>query len=148
MRQELIFGKIGKRLAWIVEFYNLSKSVYSLFLAQKCVPEMIKRGWGRIINIASLQSYRAFPNGLAYGASREESRRLLGEWRSMVSVRGDGKCDSTRFPTDLTEPVFKDSAKAGHVAKMTAIGRNGVMSDLDGISFLAQRNQTILLARS
>jgi 3-hydroxybutyrate dehydrogenase len=34
------------------------------------VPAMKEAGWGRIINIASLQSIRAFPNGLAYGASK------------------------------------------------------------------------------
>ena len=40
------------------------------FLAQALVPEMMRQGWGRIINIASLQSSRAFPNGLPYGASK------------------------------------------------------------------------------
>ena len=38
-------------------------------LSQAFVPAMRAKGWGRIINFASLQSSRAFPNGIAYGAS-------------------------------------------------------------------------------
>ena len=40
------------------------------FLAQALVPGMRKAGWGRILNFASLQSYRAFPGGLSYGATK------------------------------------------------------------------------------
>jgi len=39
-------------------------------LAQKLAPAMLDRGWGRIINIASLQSQRAFPDSAPYGASK------------------------------------------------------------------------------
>ena len=48
---------------------NLNLAV-PFFLARELVPAMKKGGWGRIVNIASLQSSRAFPNGLAYGASK------------------------------------------------------------------------------
>ena len=40
------------------------------FLSQHLVPAMKAKGWGRIVNFASLQSARAFPGGLAYGASK------------------------------------------------------------------------------
>ena len=40
------------------------------FLAQACVPGMRAKGAGNIVNIASLQSFRAFPDGAAYGASK------------------------------------------------------------------------------
>lgn len=40
------------------------------FLARELVPGMRKRNWGRIINIASLQSRRAFSNSIPYGASK------------------------------------------------------------------------------
>jgi len=40
------------------------------FLAQVFAPNMKTNNWGRIINIASLQSTRAFTNGIAYGASK------------------------------------------------------------------------------
>ena len=31
---------------------------------------MKKKGWGRIVNFASVQTTRAFPGGIAYGASK------------------------------------------------------------------------------
>ena len=40
------------------------------FLARYLIPGMMEKGWGKIINIASLQSERAFPNSIPYGASR------------------------------------------------------------------------------
>ncbi|MGC6485583.1 MAG: SDR family NAD(P)-dependent oxidoreductase, partial [Candidatus Puniceispirillales bacterium] len=39
-------------------------------VARECVAAMKARGWGRIINIGSLQSQRAFENGIAYGAAK------------------------------------------------------------------------------
>lgn len=40
------------------------------FLAGALIPSMQSKGWGRIINIASLQAARAFPDGAPYGASK------------------------------------------------------------------------------
>ncbi|MEL6289606.1 MAG: SDR family NAD(P)-dependent oxidoreductase, partial [Pseudomonadota bacterium] len=40
------------------------------FLAQALIPGMRAKRTGNIVNIASLQSFRAFANGLAYGASK------------------------------------------------------------------------------
>ena len=45
-----------------------------MMLTRDVVPHMIERGRGHIVNIASLQSYRAFPNGIAYGASKAAVR--------------------------------------------------------------------------
>lgn len=39
-------------------------------LTRAYAPRMAERGWGRIINITSLQSVRAFANGAPYGASK------------------------------------------------------------------------------
>jgi len=94
------------------------------FLGQKLVPNMRERGWGRIINVASLQSERAFANGIAYGASMAEA------WSS-----SGVNCNAIApgfFPTELTAPVFEQPDLADTLAKQTAIGRNGELSDLDG----------------
>ena len=40
------------------------------FLAKALVPGMRAKRWGRIINFASLQSKRAFENGISYGTSK------------------------------------------------------------------------------
>ncbi len=104
------------------------------FLAQKLVPEMAGRGWGRIINIASLQSYRAFENGLAYGASKGGVAQLTRAMAEAWSNRGI-TCNALApgfFPTDLTGPVFSDDDLVERMAAQTCIGRNGEMDDLIG----------------
>ena len=112
------------------------------FLAQKCAPGMINMGWGRIINIASLQSFRAFPNSIAYGASKggiAQVTRAMAESWSRFGVTANAIVPGF-FSTALTAPVFNDEEKTRHNAQMTAIGRNGEMPDLDGIAvFLASR---------
>ena len=40
------------------------------FLAQQMVPAMKESKWGRIINFTSLQSERAFENGISYGTAK------------------------------------------------------------------------------
>lgn len=112
------------------------------FLARELVAGMRAKGGGNIINIASLQSYRAFANGAPYGVSKSGVVQLT---RSMAeSWSGDGIVANAIapgfFPTELTEPIFKDADKAEHHAGMTAVGRNGELTDLDGATvFLASR---------
>lgn len=105
------------------------------FLAQKLIPNMRKRGWGKIINVASLQSERAFSNGIAYGASKGGITQLT---RAMAEAWSkDGiSCNAIApgfFPTELTAPVFDNDEMSSKFANQTAIGRNGDLSDLDGI---------------
>lgn len=110
------------------------------FLTQALAPGMQQRGWGRIINIASLQSYRAFANGAPYGAAKggvlQLTRAIAQRWSPhgiTCNAIGPGF-----FPTALTAPVFADTALAEHHAKQTCIGRNGTLQDLHGVTiFLA-----------
>ena len=110
------------------------------FLAQQLVPGMRKKGWGKIINIASLQSTRAFANGIAYGASKGGICQLTRAMAEAWSSDGIG-CNAIApgfFPTELTESLFNDDATSDRLAASTAIGRNGKMEDLDGVTlFLA-----------
>ena len=110
------------------------------FLSRELVPLMRARGGGKIINIASLQSERAFPNSMAYGASKGGVAQLT---RAMAEAwSGEGICCNAIgpgfFPTELTRAVFEDEKIAARNAAQTAIGRNGELQDLDGITvFLA-----------
>jgi NAD(P)-dependent dehydrogenase (short-subunit alcohol dehydrogenase family) len=110
------------------------------FLARALVPGMIAQGYGAIINIASLQSYRAFANGMAYGASKGgvvQLTRAMAEAWSRHGVRANAILPGF-FPSELTQPVFGDPAVAQKHAEATAIGRNGELADLDGTTvFLA-----------
>lgn len=110
------------------------------FLAQKIVPMMKQNGWGKIINVASLQSERAFQNGIVYGASKGGIAQLT---RAMAEAwSADGiSCNAIApgfFPTELTQAVFNQEKLSQQLADQTAIGRNGKLSDLDGVCvFLA-----------
>lgn len=112
------------------------------FLARALVPGMRRAGRGKIINIASLQTYRAFANSIAYGASKGGIGQLT---RAMAEAwSGDGILTNAIAPgffeTDLTASVYEDETKVEHNARMTAIGRNGLMEDLDGLTvFLAAK---------
>ncbi|MEM9330430.1 MAG: SDR family oxidoreductase [Pseudomonadota bacterium] len=104
------------------------------FLSQTFVPYMKKKNWGRIINIASLQSERAFTNGIAYGASKggiTQLTRAMAEAWSGFGITANA-IQPGFFPTELTAPVFGDDKVADHHAAMTCMGRNGELSDLHG----------------
>ena len=121
------------------ETLNLNLAV-PFFLARELVPGMKAKGWGRIINIASLQSTRAFANGIAYGASKGGITQLT---RSMAEAWSSTGINSNAiapgfFPTGLTAPVYQNPVMLDKLAAQTAIGRNGELQDLDGVTvFLA-----------
>lgn len=103
-------------------------------LAQTLAGPMKARGWGRIINIASLQSERAFPNGIAYGASKggiTQLTRAMAEAWSTHGITANAIAPGF-FPTELTAAVFNDPERAARNAGQTCIGRNGRMEDLAG----------------
>lgn len=110
------------------------------FLAQELVPAMKEKGWGRIINFASLQSERAFPNGISYGASKAgvaQMTRAMAEAWSPQGINANALAPGF-FPTELTAPVFDDPERASRNAEQTCIGRNGTMHDMIGpLLFLA-----------
>ncbi len=104
------------------------------FLAQALAPGMKSRGWGRIINVASLQSFRAFDHGAPYGAAKggivqltRAIAREWGPWGVTCNAIGPGF-----FPTALTAPVFDDAELAARHAAQTCLGRNGALDDLAG----------------
>lgn len=105
-------------------------------LTQAFAPKMAERGWGRIINIASMQSTRAFPDSAPYGAAKggvvQLTRAIAEEWS-----RHGVTCNAIApgfFPTPLTAPVFDDPVRFGRMAAQTAIGRNGHLDDLNGVT--------------
>ena len=118
---------------------NLNLAI-PFFFSRLFVGHMMNQGWGRIINVASLQSIRAFPNGSAYGASKGGIAQLTRAMAEAWSSKGI-TCNAIApgfFKTSLTAPVFEDSEIAARMAASTAIGRNGEMDDLEGpIVFLS-----------
>lgn len=124
------------------------------FMVQALAPQMQARKWGRIINIASLQSYRAFANSAPYGAAKggvvQLTRAIAQEWSKFgitCNAIGPGF-----FPTALTAPVFNNSDLVKMHAEKTAIGRNGEITDIHGLAIFLSSDasayitgQTIML---
>ena len=110
------------------------------FLTQALAPGMQARGWGRIVNIASLQSTRAFADSAPYGAGKGGVPQLTRAIAQAWSPHGI-TCNAIGpgfFPTALTAPVFADAQLAQRHAAQTCVGRNGELADLYGVAvFLA-----------
>jgi len=109
-------------------------------LGQVFGPKMAANGWGRIINIGSQQTIRAFGNSGAYGVSKAGVAALT---RSQAEAwSGAGVCCNAIAPgfvhTPMTEPVFSDPERTAAMAARTMIGRNGELGDFVGVAvFLA-----------
>ena len=110
------------------------------FLTQALAPAMRARSWGRVLNIASLQSWRAFDHSAPYGAGKggvvQLTRAVAREWGPhgiTCNAIGPGF-----FPTALTAAVFDNPDLAQRNAAQTCLGRNGALDDLYGATvFLA-----------
>ncbi|MCR9107486.1 SDR family oxidoreductase [Marivita sp. XM-24bin2] len=104
------------------------------FLSQALVPSMKDKGWGRIVNFASLQTTRAFPGGIAYGATKGGIAQLTRAMAEAWSPHGitANAIGPGFFPTELTQAVFSDPNRAARNAAQTCIGRNGTIEDIDG----------------
>lgn len=109
-------------------------------LARALAPAMRDRRWGRIVNIASLQSSRAFADSAPYGASKGgvvQLTRAIAEHWSPFGITCNAIAPGF-FATPLTAPVLADPGRAAALAEKTMIGRNGAPADLHGTAvFLA-----------
>ena len=106
------------------------------YLSQLVADSMRKNNWGRIINIASLQSLRAFDNSIPYGASKGgvmQLTRALAQAYSKDGVLVNAIAPGF-FRTNLTESLFQDPGKLKTLADKTMMGRNGEEKDIFGIS--------------
>jgi NAD(P)-dependent dehydrogenase (short-subunit alcohol dehydrogenase family) len=103
-------------------------------LGKRFGPAMAAKGWGRIINITSQQTIRAFGNSGVYGVSKAA---LTGLTRSQAEAWSKhGVCVNAIAPgfvrTPLTEAVFSDPVRVEAMANRTMVGRNGELGDFAG----------------
>lgn len=121
------------------------------YLTQQLAPKMAERKWGRIINIASLQSYRAFANSAPYGAGKGGIVQLTRAIAQAWSDKGI-TCNAVGpgfFPTALTAPVYENKELLQHNANQTCIGRNGELEDLYGLTmFLASEASSYITGQT
>ena len=101
-------------------------------LARGLAPGMKQRGWGRILNIASLQATLAFPMGMPYGASKgglvQLTRAMAEHWAPVTA----NAISPGFFRTPLTAPVFQHPELVERLASRTVLKRNGELHELQG----------------
>lgn len=118
--------------AWDAQIESMLAAPF--FLSRHLVPAMRQRGWGRVLNIASLQSVRAMPDSIPYGAAKGgvmQATRAMAEAWGRFGVTCNAIAPGF-FPTALTAPVFADADRAARLAAQTCLGRNGNLEDLQG----------------
>ena len=111
-------------------------------LGQAAGPAMAARGFGRIINVGSQQSLRAYGNSGVYGMGKAG---LAGLTRSQAEAWSpDGVTANTLVPgviaTPMTAATLAEPGRAEALAARTLVGRNGVPADFEAaVVFLASR---------
>ena len=121
---------------------NLNAAFY---MTKYTLPIMRKNKWGRIINIASLQSLRAFDNSIPYGASKGGVMQLTRALAQAYSK--DGVLVNAIAPgfikTEMTE-VLDPKVVEGWV-KDIPLQRAGEGDDIAELAlFLASDNSTYI----
>ena len=147
---DILVNNAGMSIDGTVETLSLEEwnrifavNVTSVYLMSKhLIPAIRRRGGGRIINIASLQSSRAFPNGLPYGASKGGIAQLTRGMAEAWSRPGTGITANAIAPgffkTQLTAPLFDKPEVVEALARQTTMNRVGFAEDIQGLTmFLA-----------
>jgi gluconate 5-dehydrogenase len=101
--------------------------------ARTAAREMIKRNYGKIVNIASIYGavgdiFHAAPYYASKGAVINLTRAFAIEWAQYkinVNAIAPGF-----FPSEMTEQVFKDENAMKHILSRTPLGRTGEPLDL------------------
>ena len=114
---------------------------------QIVAPGMVRHGWGRIINIASLATFLAFYEVAAYGASKAGMGALT---RSLaVELSRHGVCVNGIapgfFPTALNEELLTKTPRGREVLMRTPMQRYGKLEELVGTAvFLASESASFV----
>ena len=119
----------------------------TLRACQIVAPGMVRQGWGRIINIASLATFVAFSEVAGYGASKAGVGALT---KSLaVELARHAVCVNAIapgfFPTALNEELLNQTPRGREALMRTPIGRFGHLEELAGTAvFLASESASFI----
>jgi NAD(P)-dependent dehydrogenase (short-subunit alcohol dehydrogenase family) len=126
----------------------LDTNLTGVFRACQIVsPGMVRHGWGRIINIASLATFLAFHEVAAYGASKAGLGALT---KSLaVELAKSAVCVNAIapgfFPTALNQELLDKTPRGREVLMRTPMGRYGKLEELVGTAiFLASESASFI----
>jgi NAD(P)-dependent dehydrogenase (short-subunit alcohol dehydrogenase family) len=111
-----------------------------VLVAQAVVPQMIDRGYGKVINMSSIFGGVALPTQLAYAASKggvnQITKVMALEW-AKKGVRVNAIAP-TYFETELVTQIRNDLQRFNFINERTPMGRWGQPEELEGtVIFLA-----------
>lgn len=117
-----------------------AKTVF--FLAQAAARDMVKRRYGKIVNIASLLAFQGGIIVPSYSASKgavaQVTKALANEWAQLgitVNAIAPGY-----MATNNTQALREDAVRSKAILDRIPVGRWGVPDDLGGVAvFLASR---------
>jgi NAD(P)-dependent dehydrogenase (short-subunit alcohol dehydrogenase family) len=109
-------------------------------VAQSVVPQMLKNGYGKVINMSSILGTVGLPNQLAYASAKggvdQMTKVMAIEWAKQgVRVNAIGP---TYFETELVTQIRNDPERFNFINERTPMGRWGYLPELEGaVIFLA-----------
>jgi NAD(P)-dependent dehydrogenase (short-subunit alcohol dehydrogenase family) len=109
-------------------------------MAQAVVPQMIEKGYGKVINMSSILGTVGLPHQIAYASSKggvdQMTKVMALEWAKLgVRVNAIGP---TYFETELVTQIRDDAERFNFINERTPMGRWGYLPELEGaVIFLA-----------
>jgi NAD(P)-dependent dehydrogenase (short-subunit alcohol dehydrogenase family) len=111
------------------------------FLCARAIgPRMVRRGWGRVINLGSILGFVALPGRAPYASSKAGvvnlTRVLALEWAGS-GVTANAICPGP-FATEMNRQLVDDPVKYQEFVRQIPMGRWGELDELAGaVVFLA-----------
>ena len=108
-------------------------------LCQRAFPYMKAKGYGKIINVGSLNSFRSVAHNIAAyqsakSALRQMSKTLADEW-SEYGIRTNGIAPGW-IMTEMTAAVANDETKYPETLRQIPLGRWATPADFKGITIM------------
>lgn len=112
----------------------------TFFCCRTVGPRMVKRGWGRVINMGSILSVVALPGRAPYCSAKAGvvnlTRVLALEWAG-TGVTANSICPGP-FATEMNRQLLDDPVKYQEFVRQIPMGRWGELEELTGVTvFLA-----------
>ncbi len=120
-------------------------------VAQAVAPQMIERGYGKVINMSSILGRIGLPNQLAYASSKggvEQMTKIMAiEW-AQKGVRVNAIAP-TYFETEMVKQIRGDKERLNFINTRTPMGRWGKLEEIDGVViFLASAASDFITGQS
>ncbi|MFH1155503.1 MAG: glucose 1-dehydrogenase [Pseudomonadota bacterium] len=120
-------------------------------VAQMVVPQMIERGYGKVINMSSILGHVGLPNQLAYASAKggvEQMTKVMAlEW-AKKGVRVNAIAP-TYFETEMVQQIRQDKERYTFINERTPMGRWGYVEEIEGIViFLASAASDFITGQS